>query len=126
MLTPSPGTLDFTAWERSMGEDPPRVAGVPVTRHWLIPQSRRPKVYIEHPVMSADEIRQRTQLMWDRFYSVRAIWARSGVVRSFKARLALLLISKVYRQMYANTGIATDSARVKGSARRTPHRASSE
>jgi hypothetical protein len=28
-----------------------------------------------------------------------------------KARLAFLLISKLYRQMYANTGIATDSAR---------------
>jgi hypothetical protein len=29
-----------------------------------------------------------------------------------RARLAFVLISKLYRQMYANTGIATDSARV--------------
>jgi hypothetical protein len=29
------------------------------------------------------------------------------------ARLAFVLISKIYRQMYANTGIATDSARVR-------------
>jgi hypothetical protein len=29
-----------------------------------------------------------------------------------------LLISKLYRQMYANTGLATDSARVAKSARR--------
>jgi hypothetical protein len=28
-----------------------------------------------------------------------------------KGRLAFVLISKLYRQMYANTGIATDSAR---------------
>jgi hypothetical protein len=28
------------------------------------------------------------------------------------SRLAFVLISKLYRQMYANTGIATDSARV--------------
>ena len=28
-----------------------------------------------------------------------------------------MLISKIYRQMYANTGIATDSARVNRSAR---------
>jgi hypothetical protein len=28
-----------------------------------------------------------------------------------------VLISKLYRQMYANTGIATDSARVQRSAR---------
>jgi hypothetical protein len=33
-------------------------------------------------------------------------------VRSLRSRLALVLISKLYRQMYANTGIATDSARV--------------
>jgi hypothetical protein len=33
-------------------------------------------------------------------------------------RLAFVLISKLYRQMYANTGIATDSAGVQRSARR--------
>jgi hypothetical protein len=33
-----------------------------------------------------------------------------------QGRLAFLLISKIYRQMYANTGIATDSARVNRSA----------
>ena len=31
---------------------------------------------------------------------------------TLRARLAFVLISKLYRQMYANTGIATDSARV--------------
>ena len=118
MLTPFPGTLDFATWEKSIGPDPERVGGIPVTRHWLIPQARRPKVYIEHPVMNADQIRQRTQMVWDRFYSVRSIWKRSCVVQSLKARLAFLLISKIYRQMYANTGIATDSARVSRSARR--------
>ena len=40
------------------------------------------------------------------------------MVKSLKARLAFVLISKIYRQMYANTGIATDSARVNKSARR--------
>ena len=116
MLTPFPGTLDFAAWEKSMGPNPLRIAGVPVTRHWLIPQSHRPKVYMEHPVMTADEIRERTQSVWNRFYGVQAIWARSRVVKSVKGRLAFLLISKIYRQMYANTGIATDSARVSRSA----------
>ena len=50
--------------------------------------------------------------MWDRFYSFRRIWARSRCTRTIRARLAFVLISKLYRQMYANTGIATDSARV--------------
>jgi hypothetical protein len=39
-------------------------------------------------------------------------------VRSLRGRLAFVLISKLYRQMYANTGLATDSARVARSARR--------
>jgi hypothetical protein len=62
--------------------------------------------------MSADEIRARTQAVWDEFYSLRRIWARSRCTASLKARLAFVLLSKLYRQMYANTGIATDSARV--------------
>ena len=47
-----------------------------------------------------------------------AIWKRAErASKSLKARLAFVLISKLYRQMYANTGIATDSARVSRSAR---------
>lgn len=117
MLTPFPGTLDFAKWEASMAEDETRIGGVPLTRHWLIPQALRPKVYTPHPVMSADEIRERTQAVWDGFYSWRLIWRRSRCVRSLKGRLAFMLISKLYRQMYANTGIATDSARVTRSVR---------
>ena len=90
---------------------------MPITRHWLIPQANRPKVYMAHPVMAADEIRERTQAVWDRFYSLPNIWERSRAVSSLKGRLAFVLISKLYRQMYANTGIATDSARVSRSAR---------
>ncbi len=112
MLTPYPGTVDFAAWEKSIGADAAQVAGIPITRHWLIPQAHRPKVYAPHPVMSPDEIRSRTQAVWDRFYSFRSIWSRSRCTPNLRARLAFVLISKLYRQMYANTGIATDSARV--------------
>jgi radical SAM superfamily enzyme YgiQ (UPF0313 family) len=116
MLTPFPGTLDFAAWEKSLANDETKIAGVPITRHWLIPQANRPKVYTPHPRMSADEIRERTQGVWDKFYSLSQIWERSKCVKSIKSRLAFVLISKLYRQMYANTGIATDSARVNRSA----------
>ena len=118
MLTPFPGTNDFAAWERSMEGDTTRIAGVPLTRHWLIPQDQRPKVYTPHPTMAADEIRQGTQRAWDRFYSIGRVWQRSSCVPSLKGRLAFVLLSKLYRQMYANTGIATDSARVEKSAKR--------
>ena len=67
--------------------------------------------------MSAEEIRERTQSVWDTFYSLKYIWTRSGFIKSMRARLAFVLISKIYRQMYADTGIATDSARVSRSAR---------
>jgi radical SAM superfamily enzyme YgiQ (UPF0313 family) len=112
MLTPYPGTVDFATWEKSLGRDVPRIAGIPITRHWLIPQAQRPKVYMPHPTMPPDEIRTRTQSVWDQFYSLRRIWERSRCTPTLRARLAFLLISKLYRQMYANTGIATDSARV--------------
>jgi radical SAM superfamily enzyme YgiQ (UPF0313 family) len=112
MLTPYPGTVDFEAWEKRLGRDAAQVGGVPITRHWLIPQDQRPKVYAPHPVMSPDEIRARTQAVWDEFYGLRRIWARSRCTRSLRSRVAFVLISKLYRQMYANTGIATDSARV--------------
>jgi radical SAM superfamily enzyme YgiQ (UPF0313 family) len=112
MLTPFPGTIDFERWEEKMAADEVRIAGIPITRHWLIPQAQRPKVYSPHPVMSPDEIRSRTQNVWDQFYSLPNIWERSSCVKSLKSRMAFVLISKLYRQMYANTGIATDSARV--------------
>jgi radical SAM superfamily enzyme YgiQ (UPF0313 family) len=112
MLTPYPGTVDFEAWEKKVGNEAQRVDGIPITRHWLIPQAARPKVYAPHPVMTPDEIRARTQAVWDRFYALRRIWERSRCTPTLRARLAFVLISKLYRQMYANTGIATDSARV--------------
>ena len=67
--------------------------------------------------MSLEQIRTRTQGAWDKFYNWQNIWARAHVVESLRSRVAFVLISKLYRQMYANTGIATDSARVKRSNR---------
>jgi hypothetical protein len=67
--------------------------------------------------MSAEEIRSNTQSVWDTFYGLKSIWVRSRFIKSLRARLAFVLISKIYRQMYADTGIATDSARVSRSTR---------
>jgi radical SAM superfamily enzyme YgiQ (UPF0313 family) len=111
MLTPFPGTVDFERWEKEQAENLLKVGGIPITRYWLIPQHLRPKMFMHHPSMSSEELRARTQAVWDRFYSLRLIWKRSGCVVSLRSRLAFLFISKLYRQMYANTGISTDSAR---------------
>jgi hypothetical protein len=64
-----------------------------------------------HPTMTSQEMRTRTQGVWDRFYNTSNVWKRSKVAHSLRARMAFFLISKLYRQMYASTGIATDSAR---------------
>jgi tRNA A37 methylthiotransferase MiaB len=117
LLTPFPGTLDFEKWASDPGHQATEVDGIPITKHWLIPQHKRPKLYSPHPTMEIEEIRVRTQAAWDAFYSWPRVWERSRVVKSLRYRLAFVLISKLYRQMYANTGIATDSARVARSAR---------
>ncbi len=111
MLTPFPGTVDFERWEKTQESEGNSVNGIPLTRYWLIPTALRPKMFTPHPSMSSDEIRDRTQCVWDSFYSFASIWKRSQCVSSIRARLAFLFVSKLYRQMYAGTGIATDSAR---------------
>jgi len=65
--------------------------------------------------MSSDEIRERTQKVWDRFYNWGAIWQRSACTPTLRSRIAFIFLSKLYRQMYAGTGISTDSARRKKS-----------
>lgn len=91
------------------------VRDVPITRYWLIPTEVRPKMFTPHPTMSSDEIRERTQRVWDRFYEWGAIWKRSACTPTLRARLGFIFLSKLYRQMYAGTGISTDSARRKKS-----------
>jgi len=117
LLTPFPGTVDFEKWAGLEANRERRVQGVPITQHWLIPKHQRPKLYSAHPTMALEEIRRGAQHAWDRFYGWRSVWQRSRAVKSPKARLAFVLVSRLYRQMYANTGIATDSARVARSTR---------
>ena len=117
LLSPFPGTVDFARWEKQLdAAELVNIAGFPITRRWLIPQELRPRVSWPHSHMSAEEIRQRTQQVWDRFYAWRAVWKRSRFIASRRDRLVFVLISRVYRQMYADTGITTDSARAARSA----------
>jgi radical SAM superfamily enzyme YgiQ (UPF0313 family) len=117
MMTPFPGTVDFGRWEKTQAVDPTMVGDVPITRYWLIPTEVRPKMFTPHPTMSSDEIRERTQKVWDRFYNWPAIWERSAVCPNVTSRIAFIFLSKLYRQMYAGTGISSDSARRKKSKR---------
>jgi hypothetical protein len=69
-------------------------------------------MFMPHPTMGSAEMRERTQGVWDRFYSFSSVWKRSRCTPNLRARLAFVFVSKLYRQMYASTGISTDSARV--------------
>jgi radical SAM superfamily enzyme YgiQ (UPF0313 family) len=111
MMTPFPGTVDFGRWEKEQAVAPELVDGTPITRYWLIPTAIRPKMFTPHPSMSSEEIKTRTQGVWDRFYEWGPVWKRSACVPTIRARIAFVLLSKLYRQMYAGTGISTDSAR---------------
>ena len=113
MMTPFPGTVDFGRWEKEQEAAPTLVEGTPITKYWLIPTAIRPKMFTPHPVMSSEEIKTRTQGVWDRFYDWGPVWRRSACTPTLKARVAFVLLSKLYRQMYAGTGISTDSARRK-------------
>jgi hypothetical protein len=115
MMTPFPGTVDFGRWEKEQDKNPTLVGGVPITRYWMIPTDVRPKMFTPHPTMSSDEIRERTQKVWDRFYAWGSVWERSACCPNFTSRIAFCFLSKLYRQMYAGTGISTDSARRKKS-----------
>jgi len=115
MMTPFPGTVDFARWEKEQSENPPKVEGVPITRYWLVEADVRPRMFTSHPIMSSDEIRERTQKVWDRFYSWPAIWKRSACATKLTARIAFMFLSRLYCQMYAGAGISTDSARRKKS-----------
>jgi radical SAM superfamily enzyme YgiQ (UPF0313 family) len=111
MMTPFPGTVDFARWEKEQSAHPTLVGDVPITRYWMIPTEVRPKMFTPHPSMSSAEISERTQRVWDRFYDWGPVWQRSSCTPNLKSRIAFVLLSKLYRQMYAGTGISTDSAR---------------
>lgn len=105
-----PGTVDFEKWEKEQLRAAVNSDEAPLTRHWLIPPKNRPKLNFPHPTMSAEEIRTHTQGVWSSFYSLSKIWRRSRCVSRLRSRLAFVLISKLYRQMYANTGMAAKNS----------------
>ena len=77
----------------------------------MIPAEKRPKMFMPHPTMTSEQLRSGTQQVWDNFYRTSEVWKRSRCATNLKARLAFVFISKLYRHMYASTGIAIDSAR---------------
>jgi hypothetical protein len=114
MLTPYPGTVDFNRWEKQRDAAPVQACGISMTRRWLIPQAQA-LLAPSHNVGRGNS--RRTQSVWGKVLPPQVHLEALAVHKSLRARLAFVLISKIYRQMYADTGIATDSPRVARSAR---------
>jgi len=114
ILTPFPGTVDFDEWAKRV--DGQTIDGVPMNRYWLSDSHRRLGLSVPNPVMSREEISAGTRRAWDRFYSLPLLWERSRRASKLRERLAFVLVSKLYRQMYARTGLAADSARAHRAA----------
>ena len=85
------------------------------SRYWLIPSAERPastrRTRACRPMTSARVRRPESGSLLRR----GGVWKRSSFLKSLKSRVAFMMLSRLYRQMYANTGIATDSARVSRS-----------
>jgi radical SAM superfamily enzyme YgiQ (UPF0313 family) len=105
-----PGRVDFEKWEKAQRASAISAETAPLTRHWLVPPCSRLKLYVPHPTISAAEIRIRTQKVWSSFYGLSKVWKRSRSAPSLRSRLAFVLISKLCRQMYVNTGMATENS----------------
>ena len=112
MLTPFPGTVDFERWEKEQEKKPIYVDGIPVTRYWLIPGSIRPKMFMPHALMSTRRDQRADARCLGSLLYLQRIWKRSVCARRRCADgWRFIFLSKLYRQMYAGTGISTDSAR---------------
>ena len=96
---------------REVGKQPgsrsARIDGVPLTRHWLMPRRARPKIYMPHPTMSAEEIRQ---LHAGDVGSASTACRPSGSARSF------------LRSMKGAAGVRADLEAVPADVRQHRHR----
>jgi hypothetical protein len=92
--------VDSARWEKEQAKDPTLVGDAPIARYWLIPTEARPKMFTPHPSISSEEIRERAQKIWDRFYNWSAIWQRSACTPTLRARIGFMYLSKPHRQMY--------------------------
>ena len=118
MLQPFPGTVDFAKWEKE-AVDVPTVNGVPADP--LLADSAvtaAESLYAAPADVGGRDPRCAPRACGTS--STRSAPSGSGRTSSNQCAIALafVLLSKLYRQMYANTGIATDSARVARSVKR--------
>ncbi len=118
MMTPFPGTVDFIRWEKEQAKNTD--AGGRCTHYPVLADSERGPAEDVYPT-SLDELDRRLPNAPRKFGTGFITGALSGkgrpALHACESRIAFVFLSKLYRQMYAGTGISTDSARRKKSKR---------
>ena len=76
--------------ESSRPSIPPWSAASPSPATGSSPPKSAPRCSPRIPTMSSDEIRERTQKVWDRFYNWSAIWQRSACTPNLTSRIAFM------------------------------------
>ena len=118
MLTPFPGTIDFDKWEKSFVDGAADVRGH--AAHAALADSRGTPAEVLHAASDDDARRSAVADAGACGIGSTACPSSGSAAAAstdLKGRLAFVLISKLYRQMYANTGIASDSARASSAER---------
>ncbi len=118
MMTPFPGTVDFGRWEKEQSRASD--AGGRCADYALLADSRRDSpedVYAAPHHEFGRDSRAHTEGLGPASTTGADLEAFGVHPESERRGIAFMFLSKLYRQMYAGTGISTDSARRKKSKR---------
>jgi hypothetical protein len=105
-----PGTVDYDLMLRD--KLPVRWAAG-LENYWLADRVGHNKLPYRHPNLSGEEIMAALRDLWTDFYSFRQILARVVHLKIVRPDhfVAYLLMSRLFKAVYFDSGIATDSAR---------------
>jgi radical SAM superfamily enzyme YgiQ (UPF0313 family) len=107
--TPLPGTVD---WFQLLKDNLPIKLKPGMEQYWL---AERKRVYslIDHPTLAPGDIAHALKRLWNGFYSAPEILKRARTLGLKKPAhiLGFFLVSKIYKQIYYEHGVAADSAR---------------
>ena len=118
---PYPGTKDYYEMLKDkndlekMGFQPRHNTSILYDRFWLDPSD--PVDWFRHATLPGDVLLRENKECWDTFYSTGEIMKRirSGVARTWPlpGKLAYLLLSMIFKRVYARHGVSADSVQDK-------------
>jgi radical SAM superfamily enzyme YgiQ (UPF0313 family) len=106
--TPFPGTVD---WSNMLKGKLPIKMEQGMEQYWLT--DKKPATLCQHPHLTQEEIKDALRSLWNGFYSTPQILKRARVMGFRKPQhiFGYFVASKMYKKVYYEHGIASDSAR---------------